>query len=196
MFKYSLRTLKEKDLDTVLRWRNDDRIRKSMYHDQMINEKQHHHWFKKINSSKTEHYFIFTIDHKDTGFVSFKDVDDKNNHCYWGFYIGEAESPKGSGSVMGFLALEWAFQQLEVEKVYGEVLLNNEKSLSFHQTFGFRKEGHFRNHIVRNHKYLDVIRYGLLKEEWIAEKPKVIKKLAERGIDIKDIDTDFNDLRI
>ncbi|AMA54163.1 MULTISPECIES: UDP-4-amino-4,6-dideoxy-N-acetyl-beta-L-altrosamine N-acetyltransferase [Bacillus] len=196
MFKYSLRTLKEKDLDTVLRWRNDERIRQSMYNDQIITEKQHQQWFKNVNSSKTEHYFIFTIDHTDTGFVSFKDVDHKNNHCYWGFYIGEAQSPKGSGSVMGFLALEWAFQQLEVEKVYGEVLSNNEKSLSYHQSLGFSKEGHFRNHIVRNNNYLDVIRYGLLKEEWIAEKPKVMKKLAERGIDKKDLDTNFNELMI
>jgi hypothetical protein len=39
-----------------------------------------------------------------------------------------------------------------------------------------------------------VIRYGLLKEEWIAEKPKVIRKLADRGIDIKDIDTGFSKL--
>ncbi|AWM18744.1 UDP-4-amino-4,6-dideoxy-N-acetyl-beta-L-altrosamine N-acetyltransferase [Bacillus inaquosorum] len=196
MFKYSLRTLKEKDLDTVLRWRNDERIRQSMYNDQIITEKQHQQWFKNVNSSKTEHYFIFTIDHTDTGFVSFKDVDHKNNHCYWGFYIGEAQSPKGSGSVMGFLALEWAFQQLEVEKVYGEVLSNNEKSLSYHQSLGFSKEGHFRKHIVRNNNYLDVIRYGLLKEEWIAEKPKVMKKLAERGIDKKDLDTNFNELMI
>ncbi|MCY7918169.1 UDP-4-amino-4,6-dideoxy-N-acetyl-beta-L-altrosamine N-acetyltransferase [Bacillus vallismortis] len=195
MFTYSLRTLKEKDLDTVLRWRNDERIRQSMYNDQIITEKQHHQWFKNLNSSKTEHYFIFTIDQTDTGFVSFKDVDHHNHHCYWGFYIGEAQSPKGSGSVMGFLALEWAFQQLEVEKVYGEVLSNNEKSLSYHQSLGFRKEGHFRNHIVRKNKYLDVIRYGLLKEEWIAEKPKVLKTLAERGIDHKDLDTSFNELK-
>lgn len=167
-----------------------------MYNDQIITEKQHQQWFKNVNSSKTEHYFIFTIDHTDTGFVSFKDVDHKNNHCYWGFYIGEAQSPKGSGSVMGFLALEWAFQQLEVEKVYGEVLSNNEKSLSYHQSLGFSKEGHFRNHIVMNNNYLDVIRYGLLKEEWIAEKPKVMKKLAERGIDKKDLDTNFNELMI
>ncbi|MED3384402.1 UDP-4-amino-4,6-dideoxy-N-acetyl-beta-L-altrosamine N-acetyltransferase [Bacillus subtilis] len=194
MFKYSLRTLKEKDLDTVLRWRNDDRIRQLMYNDQIITEKQHHQWFKKVNSSKTEHYFIFTIDHTDIGFISFKDVDHKNHHCYWGFYIGEVQSPKGSGSVMGFLALEWAFQQLEIEKVYGEVLSNNEKSLSYHQSFGFSKEGHFRNHIVRTSNYLDVIRYGLLKEEWEAEKPKVMKKLAARGIDGKDIDTNFNNM--
>ncbi len=166
-----------------------------MYNDQIITEKQHHQWFKNVNSSKTEHDFIFTIDHTDTGFVSFKDIDHHNHHCYWGFYIGEAQSPKGSGSVMGFLALEWAFQQLEVEKVYGEVLSNNEKSLSYHQSLGFRKEGHFRNHIVRKNKYLDVIRYGLLKEEWIAEKPQVLKKLAERGIDHKDLDTNFNELK-
>ncbi len=56
-----------------------------MYNDQIITEKQHQQWFKNVNSSKTEHYFIFTIDHTDTGFVSFKDVDHKNNHCYWGF---------------------------------------------------------------------------------------------------------------
>ncbi|MGG1246307.1 UDP-4-amino-4,6-dideoxy-N-acetyl-beta-L-altrosamine N-acetyltransferase [Bacillus spizizenii] len=196
MFKYSLRTLKEKDLDTVLRWRNDERIRQSMYNDQIITEKQHQQWFKNVNSSKTEHYFIFTVDHKDTGFVSFKDVDHKNNHCYWGFYIGEAQSQKGSGSVMGFLALEWAFQQLEVEKVYGEVLSNNEKSLSYHQSLGFSKEGLFRNHIARNNGYLDVIRYGLLKEEWMAEKQKVMKKLVDRGIDKKDLDTNFNELMI
>lgn len=165
-----------------------------MYNDQIITEKQHHQWFKNVSSSKTERYFIFSIDHTDTGFVSFKDVDHHHHHCHWGFYIGEVQSPKGSGSVMGFLALEWAFQQLEVEKVYGEVLSNNEKSLSYHQSLGFRKEGHFRNHIVRNNKYLDVIRYGLLKEEWIAEKPKVLKTLAERGIDHKDLDTNFNEL--
>lgn len=173
--KYALRPLEEGDLETVLRWRNTDRIRNSMYNNEIINLEQHQKWFKKISSSQKDYYFIFTINHTETGLVSFNDVDFKNNHCYWGFYIGEAEAPSGSGTVMGYLALEWAFQQLKIGKVYGEVLLSNKTSILYHQKLGFCKEGHFRKHLQRDGQFHDILRYGLLMEEWLISKPIIQK---------------------
>lgn len=166
---YSLRYVEEKDLNLILEWRNSDRVRFSMFHTDKISFPEHYDWFKNLDKKKN-HYLIFEHHARPVGVVYFNDVDFKNGSCFWGFYLGATDVPKGTGTIMGKLGIEFAFMNLKVEKIYGEVLLDNDKSISFHERLGFSKEKLVKNFYVNN-KYVDVVYFELSKNQWEKQEP-------------------------
>jgi RimJ/RimL family protein N-acetyltransferase len=89
---------------------------------------------------------------------------DKNKNSYWGFYLGKQDLPKGTGTMMGQLAIELAFNQLKIRKLCAEVVVFNQISLHFHKKLGFREEGVFARHVLINGNYEDVVCFALFKE--------------------------------
>ncbi len=169
--KYTLRNLEQDDLELVLRWRNSDHIRKFMYKDNIISFDEHQAWYDRIEMDKTKIYLIFSYKDQPAGLIYFTEINDVDSNCIWGFYLGEHDIPKGSGTVMGYLAMKYIFEQKGIRKVSGEVLGFNEPSRKFFARLGFTEEGIKRKHILRDDKYIDVYLFSLLANEW-SEKYK------------------------
>lgn len=163
---YQFRNICEEDINKVLKWRNSDRIRACMFTDDIITEEQHLTWFQKVIKNDSDIIKIFLVQNRPVGVVSFTDIDKRNNKCSWGFYLGEEDLPKGTGLVMGYLGLEYAFEQMNVRKLCGQVLATNTASIKFHQKLGFSEEGRFLRHILKNNEYVDVICYAVFKDNW------------------------------
>lgn len=185
--QYQLRPLNEDDLDIVLEWRNSDRIRNNMYNDRIILAEEHKNWFHRIVQKDNESYLLFRINNVPTGLVYFNDIDLKHKHCLWGFYIGDPQAPKGSGTILGLLGLDFVFSTFDMIKVYGDVLSYNSPSLKFHEKLGFTNEGRFIRHIEKKGEFFDVIRYALFKHEWDVYRKEIINHLLDRKIDLSDI---------
>ncbi|TCT26467.1 UDP-4-amino-4,6-dideoxy-N-acetyl-beta-L-altrosamine N-acetyltransferase [Melghiribacillus thermohalophilus] len=184
MSKYNLEPVRQEHLEMILKWRNSERIRKSMFSENKISLDEHQEWFKKISASDQYAYFIFSMKERPIGLIGFSDIHKHHSHCYWGFYIGEEDAPSGAGTVMGYLALNHMFEQFDLVKICGEVLLNNQASLHFHQKLGFIQEGHFKKHIRKGDTYIDVVRYALFKESWYEVREHVKNHLREKGIEM------------
>ena len=172
---YKLRPIKKEELELILKWRNSDRIRKNMYEDSIISMKQHKKWFQSLKSSKSV-YLVFEHRTKPLGVVYFHDIDEKNNKCTWGFYIGEESPGKGTGTILGYLGLEYAFTKLKIRKVSGETFAFNEASIHFHKKLMFKEEGKLNHHVLRNGSFEDIFLFSLFSEEW--EKNKEMLKKA------------------
>ncbi|MES9798764.1 GNAT family N-acetyltransferase, partial [Bacillus toyonensis] len=111
-------------------------------------------------------------------FVNFTKIDEMNHTCYWGFYIGEKQSVKRAGTVLGLLALDYIFETKDIHKVCAEIIESNHISLNFHQKLGFQEEGRYENYIYRDDDYIDIITMTLSHEQW-AEMKVAIKKELE-----------------
>ena len=109
------------------------------------------------------------------GIASFNNIDEKNKNASWSFYTSP-NAPLGTGTKMEFLILDFAFRSLCLHKLYCEVLASN-PSLKFHEKFGFKIEGVFRNQYLANESYIDVYRLGILKGEWSEKREEIITKL-------------------
>lgn len=175
---YSLRKLDRSDLCMVLEWRNSERVRENMYSDQFITWEQHETWFSRIEHDCSSDYLIFQIKERPVGLINFTDIDRRNHKCFWGFYLGRIDLPKGTGRIMGFLGLEHIFKQELVRKVCGEVLAFNESSIAFHQRLGFKQEGRFKKHIWKNEQYVDVLSFALFKEDWQVHKTQLVNQFV------------------
>jgi UDP-4-amino-4,6-dideoxy-N-acetyl-beta-L-altrosamine N-acetyltransferase len=181
--EFILRPMTEKDLKTVLDWRNSDHVRLNMFNDSLIGWEEHRQWFSRISAREDSSYRIFEIGRRPVGLVNFADIDRKSQSSFWGFYLGEPDCPRGSGFVMGYLALEHAFTDLRMRKVSGECFASNAASIRFHERLGFRREGLFIEHMSRAGKYEDVIRFGLLDREWLSLKPQIKTKAFGSFVD-------------
>jgi RimJ/RimL family protein N-acetyltransferase len=85
----------------------------------------------------------------------------------WGFYVAP-DAPKGSGTLLGQRALAFAFEEMQVHKLFGQVIAKNIASIRFHERLGFRHEGRLREHVLIQTEHHDLMCFGLLRQEWIA----------------------------
>lgn len=166
---YLLRGLREEDIEYIYHWRNSESIRINMYNDQPIPFDRHVQWFTEVLKSQMDYYRLFIYKNHPLGLVSFKNQEEPHTSI-WGVYIGDRNAPKGSGTIMGYLGLDYAFQCLNIKKVIGEVIAFNNKSQRFHEKLGFHLEGVLKDKINRNNEWVDVFRYVLSQEDWEIQK--------------------------
>lgn len=154
------------DLECVLAWRNSERVRSCMFSDQVIPLEQHRAWWERAKNSPSSVHLLFEKDGVPLGVVNFTGIDAQNGRCSWGFYVGEETAPRGTGTVMGILALDFAFGSLGMRKICAEVIGFNSASLGYHHKLGFIQEGRLARHVLRGDRYEDVVLFALFAEDW------------------------------
>ena len=159
-----LRKVEAADLDLLLAWRNSDAIRTSMFTQDIITPENHRAWFEAASKRADRRLLMFCQDGAPAGFVHFK-LDADNRSATWGFYKAPG-APRGLGRLLGEAALAYAFGQLDVNRVWAEVLPSNEASHRMHLALGFRQEGRHRQAYKIDGTYTDVVYYGLLRQDW------------------------------
>ena len=160
-----LRRAEEQDLDLLLAWRNNDAIRKSMLTQDIIALEDHRSWFEAASKRADRRLLMFIQRGEPAGFVNFK-LDAGSQSATWGFYK-EPTAPRGTGMQLGQAALRYAFEQLDLNKVWAEVLPSNEASHRMHLALGFRQEGRHREAYKVDGAYTDLVYYGLLRQDWV-----------------------------
>lgn len=171
---FRLRPLEEADLGKVLEWRNSERVRANMYTDHIISMEEHRTWFERNKQNKDVANMIYEYKEQPIGVVNVTNIDKCNNKCYWGFYLREVDVPSGS-TIMGYLALSYIFEVLDIRKLCAEVFAFNIPSIKFHKKLGFVEEGRFVKHVFKNNTYEDVIAMALFNEDWMKIKSKLEK---------------------
>ncbi|QDX98144.1 UDP-4-amino-4,6-dideoxy-N-acetyl-beta-L-altrosamine N-acetyltransferase [Pectobacterium carotovorum subsp. carotovorum] len=160
-----LRLATEADVNAVWRWRNDPNIRKWMFNQNEIELEEHKEWFCNQLNNPDKIFLIYIHNGIDCGFVNFHKLNNADV-WEWGFYLAPG-SPKGIGICLGKCALQYAFEYTNVEKVFGEVLEYNARSIKLHKSLGFSNEGCLREHFLLNDELHNVLLFGLLKKEYI-----------------------------
>ncbi|WP_209124819.1 UDP-4-amino-4,6-dideoxy-N-acetyl-beta-L-altrosamine N-acetyltransferase [Alkalihalobacillus sp. BA299] len=166
-------------LEMVLNWRNQDHIRKKMFQDQTISLREHKTWFDRLKKNNRTIVKIFYFDNEPKGVVNFTNLDFDNRKCFWGFFIGDQRAPKGLGTVMGYLALNFIFEEKNICKLCAEIISFNKRSIRYHQRLGFKIEAVLKKQIIKQDEYTDVILMALYKEEWIENKSQIQHLIGE-----------------
>lgn len=164
--KANLKLITEPDLELVLNWRNQEFIRRVMYTSRRISADEHVSWFRRLQDNPSSRSLLFYFEGQPYGVVNINRINPYNLTCDWGFYIGEQSAPKGLGTVLGYKALEYIFEQLQMRKVCAEVLEYNEISIRFHKKLGFVEEGSLREQVLKDGQYLDVMLLGMFARDW------------------------------
>lgn len=159
-----LRPMIEQDLAMVLAWRNSDRVRSVMFHQELITAAKHREWFSNKTGAVDSTLLIFRLNSIDCGFLGLH-TEPLASRVEWGFYLSPEAKP-GAGALLGKAGMRYAFDTLSMHKLVGHVLEYNTKSLRYHEKLGFTQEGILRDHHFDGAGYVSTVCYGLLQDEW------------------------------
>ncbi|WP_434153614.1 UDP-4-amino-4,6-dideoxy-N-acetyl-beta-L-altrosamine N-acetyltransferase [Pseudomonas sp. JZ134] len=160
-----LRPVTESDLNNMRLWRNAPNVRLNMYTQHEISQEEHLAWWRNSSNSTENRYFIYELNGRSLGVVCYNKIDVISRNAAWGFYAAP-DAPKGTGTMMEFLALDYAFECLRLHKLYCEVLGYNIPVIKLHRKFGFSQEGVFKEQYIFKDKYVDIYRFGMLHSDW------------------------------
>ena len=175
---YELVDIKFTDLKLVYNWRNQEHIRQMMYNQDPIKWENHLKWYESLSIDSAKISKIFRINNEPIGVINVNNIDWQNQRCDWGFYIGKLDTAKGTGLLLGYVALQFILVELGFNKVVGEVLQYNEISKKFHERLGFKLDGVLRQHIDQGKAFKDVYVYSLLKEDWLLRSDQIKRELV------------------
>jgi UDP-4-amino-4,6-dideoxy-N-acetyl-beta-L-altrosamine N-acetyltransferase len=174
---FGFREIDNHDLSVLLRWQNASHIRAASFNDRIIGPEEGQQWFDSLRSNGRCHRLIFEYQGVPVGLISFSNLDKKNSTAYWGFHLGDTKRPKGIGTVLTYLGLEYAFAELHLRKINAEILAGNYISINLHRKLGFVDEGVFREHILKDGAYHDVLVLALFERDWRARHRSAVNPL-------------------
>lgn len=175
-----LRAIKLEELELMLSWRNAPSVRANMYTRHEISLPEHLAWWARIQGRSDQQYFMYELDALPLGIVAFNELDELNKNSSWAFYASTT-APKGTGSKMEYLALEYAFTKLGLHKLCCEVLAFNSVVIKLHEKFGFKVEGILREQHKLEDAFTDIFRLGILAKEWFAKREEMRLKVCGKS---------------
>lgn len=174
----SLQLLAEHHLETVRHWRNSPEVSKYMYTDNLISAEQQKAWFARISQDQSKRYWVIYYGERPIGLVNIANIDLHNRNCNWGFYFGVTDlRGLGLASKVEFNVLRYVFDELELNKLYCEVFDWNTNVIGLHSKFGFRREGFFREHVMKEGKLQNIVCMGVIRRDWLAIRDFYFQKL-------------------
>ncbi|WP_272674278.1 MULTISPECIES: UDP-4-amino-4,6-dideoxy-N-acetyl-beta-L-altrosamine N-acetyltransferase [unclassified Providencia] len=168
--------LKENHLEMVLAWRNKPEVRMNMYTSHEITLEEHTSWFERISKDTSKFYFLAYLNEEPIGVVGFYDVNKDSKIAKWAFYASP-NAPRGSGALMEYAALDYAFISLKLYKLSCEVLSFNTSVVKLHTKFGFHIEGTHRDAFYDGENYHNIIYLGIFNSEWNQVRSELRKRL-------------------
>ena len=101
------------------------------------------------------------------GVVGFHGLDWRNRTGEVGIFIGRKHLwGKGHGTEALKALVRWAFQELNLNRVFLRVFEDNTRAIRSYEKVGFRVEGRLRQDRFHNGRYFDTIVMGLLRDEF------------------------------
>lgn len=178
----TLRPIRPDDSARLLAWRNSPAVSAYMYTDHHISDEEHARWLAGALSAPDRRYWIIEDDGAPVGLANVVQIDHTRRRCEWAYYLGEASvRGRGVGAAVELLVLDHVFGPLGMNKLWCEVLAENEPVWRLHESFGFVREALYRDHVWKAGRFQDVIGLGLLAADWEKARPACAARLAERG---------------
>lgn len=135
-------------------------------------------WYESIQGNPNIHTFSIKLnDGTYIGNVEVSNIDLKNRKGEVGIMIGSPNSRgKGYGGEALQLMSRFAFEEMNLNKLYAKVLEFNHRAKKLFESCGYQMEGMERKSFYTWGKYWDVVLFGMLKDEFIEKYGRKIEK--------------------
>lgn len=169
--KVYLRPLEREDAALLVPWFNDPEITRHLLRHRPLTLRDEEVFLEKLGQS--EHDLALGVAVRTTdqliGVTGFHHLDFKDRHCSFGISIGEkGEWGKGYGTEATALMVQYAFDTLNLNRVWLHVFEYNQRGIRAYEKVGFKREGVLRQQCYREGRYWDVFVMAILRDEWEA----------------------------
>lgn len=161
------------DHESFARWSENEQYLRLMDDDpaRPVSPEAHAAWEKPfLDSPETFMFRIRTLeDDRLLGVVALAGIKWTNQTAMLGIAIGDpAYWGKGYGSDAMTLMLRYAFEELNLHRVWLHTISYNTRAARAFEKVGFKREGVWREMIHRQGQRYDLIHFGMLRPEWFA----------------------------
>lgn len=162
----TIRKLENKDIHFMLEWMYDEETKKYFQKDfsSMTFEDVEEFIENSFKEDAQNFAIVDEVDDEYLGTISLKNIDYKNKNAEYAICTRKKCRGTGINIKATKLLLNYAFNNLHLNKVYLNVLTNNSRAIRFYEKMGFKYEGTAKSHVLINNKYLDLEWYGIVNE--------------------------------
>lgn len=164
-----LRILEASDIKNTQKWINDPTISSIMGYLPIKPLVQQELWYTNlINDPSRIIFAICKIENNEhIGNIGLGKIDSISRNASYSIFISTKENRNsGFGTEATKLLLEFAFDRLNLHKVYLRTSPNFVEAIKMYQKLGFKQEGVLREQYYCEGKYYDKILFGILKQEF------------------------------
>jgi RimJ/RimL family protein N-acetyltransferase len=163
-----LRPLDRADAPAFVTWLNDPQVRRFLLARRPMTLRAEEEFLDSLGQGDRIAVGIALRDgDRLIGGTGLHDIDPICRRAAFGIVIGEpGEWGKGYGTEATRLMLGYAFETLNLNRVWLHAFEYNERALRAYEKIGFRREGVLRQDTFREGRYWDTIAMAILREEW------------------------------
>lgn len=167
-----LRSLQEKDNIYMLEWMKDPNINCffRFNSDNVTIESVTEFINSCIEDNNNYHFAIADDNDIYQGTISLKNIESDANTAEYAIALRYDSHGKGIGTFATKEILEYAFRELNLNRVYLNVLADNVNAIRLYEKCGFVFEGEFREHLRIHGELKNLKWYGILKENYYANR--------------------------
>ena len=170
--KVMLREIKESDMNLFNKLINSSNVEQFVVGwSKPVTMGEQNAWFQGLKNDNNIRYSIVNVNDSELyGTLIISKIDWKNRTCGLDIKLSDESRGKGIGTESVTLAVDYIFEQLNLNRVEVKILDYNVASQRIFEKLGFVKEGILRDSIFKNGKYNDLFVYGLLKKDYLNER--------------------------
>ena len=181
----TLRRHRPENLDAISRWYRDPELsRLTRYSVRPMPQEEIDRFFAtRLLSAGSVAYGIHEgWSDRLIGLTTFSSLDSDNGSVLFHITIGERDAwGQGYGTEAARLMLWLAFERMGLHRVGLSVFAFNDRAIRSYRKAGFVEEGRLRGAIARDDGWWDEVQMGILRDEWLADRPAELcaPRLAE-----------------
>lgn len=137
----NLRKITTDDTGLIVKWRNNKRVFDNFVFSERLTPEMHNQWLiEKVEKGIVEQFIIIEKETENPiGSVYFRDIDNEKREAEYGIFIGEDGAVgKGYGNETAKIALEYAFNEMKLDKVFLRVFEDNVPAIKSYEKAGFK----------------------------------------------------------
>lgn len=132
-------------------------------------------WYQRVLEDRNNYRFAIEYDKQFVGIATIADIDWKNGKAHHSIRLTH-NAPKGIGigTDSVFAIMRYAFEELNLNKLYGSILDYNIASWKLYTKCGWKTEGLYKQNVFKNGKYYDESPVAILRSEYYEWKDKYL----------------------
>jgi RimJ/RimL family protein N-acetyltransferase len=123
-------------------------------------------WIASQDKKRAQGHLDFAIDDGQlVGAIGLR-VQNDFERAEIGYWIGKPFWGRGYATEAAAAIIRYGFEKLNLHRIYAGYFSRNEKSARIMIKNGMKYEGTLRQHVKKWDEFVDIVYYGILREEW------------------------------
>jgi RimJ/RimL family protein N-acetyltransferase len=172
--KIYLRPLEPSDAAVMATWMNDGDVTRTLNMYRPVNEEGERGFVERATRSDNDIHLAIMTRHGDKfiGTVGLMRIHWRERIACFGISIGDKACwGQGYGTEATRLLTGYAFETLNLNRVWLHVFAFNHAGIRAYENVGYRREGVLRQAAFREGAFHDVYSMAVLREEWSPRRP-------------------------